>query len=126
MKTIATAAAPQAIGPYSQAVVHNGLLYTAGQIPLDPASMEVVAGGITEQTEQVMKNLAAVLTAAGSGLSDVLKTTVFLKNMADFTAMNAVYGKHFGDHHPARSTVEVAALPKGVAVEIELVAVVRS
>ena len=125
MQIIATSGAPQAIGPYSQGVVHNGLLYTAGQIALDPASMEVVDGGITEQTEQVMKNLRAVLAEAGIGFGDVLKTTVFLRDMNDFAAMNTVYGQYFAGHRPARSTVAVAGLPRGVVVEIELVAAVR-
>ena len=126
MKVVATPDAPQAIGPYSQAIIHNGLLYSAGQIALDPASMEVVDGGITEQTEQVMKNLRAVLTAAGAGFTDVLKTTVFLRDMGDFAAMNTVYGRYFAEHSPARSTVAVAGLPRGVVVEIELVAAVRT
>jgi len=114
--------APKAIGPYSQAVVVNGLIYTAGQIALDPASMEVVAGGVKEQTARVLANLRAVLQAAGSDLSKVVKTTVFLVDMADFVAMNEVYTQTFGDHKPARSTVAVAALPRGVRVEIDVVA----
>ena len=114
--------APKAIGPYSQAVVVNGLIYTAGQIALDPASMEVVAGGIQEQTARVLANLRAVLQAAGSDLSKVVKTTVFLVDMADFVAMNEVYTQTFGNHKPARSTVAVAALPRGVRVEIDVVA----
>ncbi len=122
MKFIASADAPQAIGPYSQAVALNGLLFTAGQIPLDPASMTIVAGGIAEQTEQVMRNLRAVLTAAGTSLDRVVKTTVFLQDMADFAAMNEVYAKHFGNHRPARSTVAVGGLPRGVRVEIDMVA----
>ena len=123
--TVHTDHAPKAIGPYSQAVIHGDLIYSAGQIALDPASMEVVAGGVTEQTERVMANLAAVLEAAGSDLSRVLKTTVFLADMADFAAMNEVYAKRFGDHRPARSTVAVAGLPRNVRVEIEVVAVKR-
>lgn len=122
MNTIATSDAPKAIGPYSQAVSAGGFLFTAGQIALDPATMEVVSGGITEQTERVFANLAAVLEAAGLGFSDVVKTTVFLRDMADFVAMNEVYARHMGDHRPARSTVAVAGLPKDVRVEIELVA----
>ena len=117
--------APKAIGPYSQAVCHGDLVFTAGQIALDPASMEVVAGDVAAQTEQVMANLRAVLEAAGSGLSQVVKTTVFLVDMADFAAMNEVYGRAFGTHRPARSTVAVAGLPRGVRVEIEVVAVKR-
>jgi len=115
--------APKAIGPYSQATTHQGLVFTAGQIALDPATMEVVAGGVAEQTERVFQNLRAVLEAAGSGLDRVLKTTVFLADMADFAAMNEVYAKHFGSHRPARSTVAAAGLPRGVRVEIDCVAV---
>ncbi|MEO5824597.1 MAG: RidA family protein [Gemmatimonadales bacterium] len=122
MEFIATSDAPQAIGPYSQAVRNGSMLYTAGQIALDPATMEIVAGGITAETEQVMRNLAAVLREAGLGLEHVLKTTVFLADMQEFAAMNEVYARHFGDHRPARSTVSVLGLPKGVRVEIDLVA----
>lgn len=118
--------APKAIGPYSQAVAANGFLYTAGQIAFDPATMEVVPGDITPQTEQVMKNLTAVLAAAGCSWSDVVKTNVFLKDMADFAAMNTVYARVLGDSRPARSTVAVAGLPRGVSVEIELVAAIPS
>lgn len=114
--------APKAIGPYSQGVVSGGFLFTAGQIALDPASMEVVSGDIRHQTERVMRNLAAILTAAGSDLSRVVKTTVFLTDMGEFAAMNEVYARHFGDHRPARSTVAVSGLPRGVLVEIEAVA----
>jgi 2-iminobutanoate/2-iminopropanoate deaminase len=114
--------APKAIGPYSQAVVAGDLIYTAGQIALDPASMEVVSGGIKEQTVRVLANLRAVLQAAGSDLDRVVKTTVFLIDMADFAAMNEVYGQAFGNHKPARSTVAVSALPRGVRVEIDVVA----
>ena len=120
---VATDAAPQAIGPYSQAVVHGDLIYTAGQIALDPTSMQIVEGGITEQTERVLSNLEAVLRAAGSDLSHVLKTTVFLQTMADFSAMNEVYARRFGAHRPARSTVAAAGLPRNVLVEIEVIAV---
>lgn len=123
MERIATQHAPGAIGPYSQAIVANGFIYTAGQIALDPASGQVVEGGIREQTVRVMANLQAVLTAAGSNLSSVVKTTVFLIDMADFAEMNEVYAKAFGDHKPARSTVAVSGLPRGVRVEIEVVAV---
>lgn len=122
MRFVATASAPEAIGPYSQGVIANGFLYTAGQIALDPATMQVDVEGITEQTEQVMKNLAAILNAAGSGFSRVVKTTVFLTDMADFQAMNEVYARAFGEHRPARSTVAVSGLPRGVRVEIEVVA----
>jgi 2-iminobutanoate/2-iminopropanoate deaminase len=123
MDFIKTQHAPGAIGPYSQAIVANGFIYTAGQIALDPASGQVVEGGIREQTVRVMANLQAVLTAAGSSLSNVVKTTVFLIDMADFTEMNEVYAKAFGDHKPARSTVAVSGLPRGVRVEIEVIAV---
>lgn len=114
--------APQAIGPYSQAVRAGNLIYTAGQIGLDPASMEVVSGGVEAETRQVLTNLKHVLEAADSGLNYVVKTTVFLRDMADFAKMNAVYAEFFPQNPPARSTVAVAGLPKGVAVEIEVVA----
>jgi 2-iminobutanoate/2-iminopropanoate deaminase len=120
-----TDGAPRAIGPYSQATTHGGLVFTAGQVALDPATMEVVAGGIAEQTEQVFRNLKAVLESAGSGFDRVLKTSVFLVDMADFAAMNEVYARHFGNHRPARSTVAVSGLPRGVRVEIDCVAVRR-
>lgn len=119
---VSTDQAPKAIGPYSQAAIVGNLVITAGQIALDPTSMEIVAGGVADQTGQVMKNLAAVLAAAGSDFSKVVKTTVFLVDMADFTAMNEVYGKAFAGHRPARSTVAVVGLPRGVRVEIECVA----
>jgi 2-iminobutanoate/2-iminopropanoate deaminase len=122
LTTIETADAPAAIGPYAQATVTNGFVFTAGQIPLDPATGEVVAGGITEQTDRVMRNLAAVLEAAGSSLSNVVKTTCFLTSLDDFAAFNDVYGQHLGDARPARSTVQVAALPRGVKVEVECIA----
>ena len=122
MRFIATDAAPRAIGPYSQGTVAGGLLFTAGQIALDPATMTVMADGVTEQTERVFDNLRAILSAAGSDLSRVVKATVFLTDMADFSAMNAVYEQAFGAHRPARSTVAVAGLPKGVRVEIDLIA----
>jgi 2-iminobutanoate/2-iminopropanoate deaminase len=124
MKTmIETAAAPAAIGPYAQANVYGDLIFTSGQIPVDPATGELTAGGIEEQAEQSLKNLAAILKAAGSSMDKVLKTTVFLNDIDDFAAMNAVYACHFsGDALPARSAVQVAALPKGALVEIEAVA----
>lgn len=124
LQRVETADAPAAIGPYSQGMIVNGLLYTAGQIPLDPASMELVPGGIEEQTNQVMKNLAAILKAAGTSLQNVVKTTVFLQDMGEFTAMNKVYEQHFGGHKPARSTVQAARLPRDVKVEIEVIAAV--
>jgi 2-iminobutanoate/2-iminopropanoate deaminase len=119
---VATDQAPKAIGPYSQAVIHGGLIFTAGQIALDPASGELVGKSVADQTEQVFANLRAVLAAAGSDLGRVIKTTVFLADMADFGAMNEVYARAFGDHRPARSTVAAAGLPKGARVEIDLVA----
>jgi 2-iminobutanoate/2-iminopropanoate deaminase len=124
LKTVQTPSAPAAIGPYSQAVVHNGVVYTAGQIALDPQSMQVVEGDVAAQTDRVMRNLQAVLQTAGSDLSRVIKTTVFLRDMNDFAAMNEVYGRAFGDHKPARSTVQAARLPRDVAVEIEVIAAV--
>ena len=114
--------APRAIGPYSQAVTVDGWVFCSGQIALDPASGEVVPGDVAAQTERVLRNLTAVLEAAGCGLDQVVKTTVFLANMADFASMNEVYGRHFGSHRPARATVAAAGLPRGVAVEIECVA----
>ena len=122
MESIRTEHAPAAIGPYSQAVVVGDLVFTAGQIALDPTSGKVVEGGVEAQTARAMKNIAAVLEAAGSSLSQVVKTTVFLTDMADFPAMNKVYAEAFGDHKPARATVAVAGLPLGVRVEIEAVA----
>jgi 2-iminobutanoate/2-iminopropanoate deaminase len=125
LRTVSTNDAPAAIGPYSQAIVANGVVWTAGQIPLDPATMQLTGGDdIAQQTERVMRNLAAILEAAGASLQTVVKTTVFLRDMGDFAAMNEVYGRHFGEHRPARSTVEAARLPKDVGVEIEAVAVV--
>ena len=114
--------APKAIGPYAQAVRANGFLFTAGQIPLHPETMEIVEGDVAAQAEQVLANLAAVLEEAGAGWNDVVKTTVFLRDMRDFAAVNAVYARVFGDARPARSTVAVAGLPRDVRVEIELVA----
>ena len=119
---VATEGAPKAIGPYSQGVVVDGMVYTAGQIFLDPKTGEVVGKTTAEQADQTLKNLAAVLEAAGSGLGLVVKTTVYLADMADFPAMNEVYAKHFGNHKPARSTVQAAALPKGARVEIDAIA----
>lgn len=121
-EVVATTNAPQAIGPYSQAVKHNGLVFVSGQIPLDPATMTLVSGTTAEQTERVLKNLQAILAAAGSSFNQVLKTTVFLRDMNDFDEMNKVYAQYFCDHKPARATVQVARLPKDVAVEIEVVA----
>ncbi len=117
-----TADAPEAIGPYSQATVAGGFLFTAGQIALDPVTMQVVDGDVSAQAEQVMKNLNAVLSGAGASWGEVVKTTVFLADMADFAKVNEVYTKHLGNSRPARSTVAVAGLPRGVRVEIECVA----
>jgi len=122
MKSIATRHAPQAIGPYSQAVVAGGFLFASGQIPLDPASMTVVEGDIRVQTERVMQNIAAVLEEAGSSFRHVVKTTVFLASMDDFAGMNEIYAEAFGDHRPARSTVAVKTLPRNVLVEIDVIA----
>lgn len=123
LEKVQTGGAPAAIGPYSQAIAHGGLIFTAGQIPLDPATMQLVEGDVAAQTERVMQNLTAVLEAAGASLASVVKTTVFLADMNDFAAMNEVYGRWFGDHAPARSTVEVARLPRDARVEIECIAV---
>jgi len=119
---IQTAQAPKAIGPYSQAVRSNGLVFASGQIPIDPETGQFVSGGIAEQTEQVIKNLSRVLEAAGSGLNRVVKTTVFLADMEEFTAMNEVYGRFFSEEPPARATVEAARLPRDARVEIEAIA----
>ena len=121
-----TDAAPAAIGPYSQAIVTDGWVFCSGQIPLDPASGELLQGDVAAQTELVLSNLRAVLEAAGAGLDSVVKTTVFLSDMNDFAAMNDVYARHFGDHRPARAAVQAAALPKFVDVEIECVARVKA
>jgi 2-iminobutanoate/2-iminopropanoate deaminase len=122
LRPVATPDAPAAIGPYTQAIVAGGLVFTAGQVALDPKTMELVDGDVRAQTERVFANLSAVLRAAGSGLDRVVKATVFLADMADFAAMNEVYGKAFGAHRPARSTVAVRTLPKNAKVEIDLVA----
>jgi 2-iminobutanoate/2-iminopropanoate deaminase len=122
MEIVATARAPKAIGPYCQAITHAGLVYCSGQIALNPETMKVVEGGIEAQTEQVLKNLTAVLNAAGSDLSRVLKVTVFLSNLEDFPRMNAVYERAFRGHAPARSTVQVARLPLDALVEIDCIA----
>lgn len=116
--------APKAIGPYSQAIAVNGMLFCAGQTPIDPATGNLVPGGIEEQTHQALKNVGAVLRAAGSDYSKVIKTTVFLKNMNEFAAMNAIYATYFTDAPPARSTVEVARLPKDCLVEVEAIALI--
>ena len=127
MSAVQTDAAPAAIGPYSQGIIANGMVFTAGQIPLDPVTMQLVGGDdVAAQTERVMQNLAAILASAGASLGTVVKTTVFLKDMDDFGAMNEVYGTHFGAHRPARSTVQAAKLPKDVRVEIEAIALVAS
>ena len=119
---IATKSAPEAIGPYSQAVAAGGFVFASGQIPLDPQTGVLVAGDVTEQTEQVLRNLAAVLEAAGTSLDRVVKTTVFLADMNDFAAMNEAYGRHFGAAPPARATVQAARLPRDARVEIEAIA----
>ena len=119
---IATKDAPQAIGPYSQAIKANGFIFTSGQIAFDPATNQIIQGDVAAQTERVLKNLEAILKAAGSGLERVVRTTVFLKNMGDFAAMNEVYGRFWKSAPPARSTVEVARLPRDVAVEIDVIA----
>lgn len=122
MQRIQTDDAPAAIGPYSQAMKLDQLVFTAGQVAIDPQTMEVVDGDVTAQTERVMQNLAAILDSAGAALGSVLKTTVYLADMNDFAAMNEVYGRHFGEHRPARSTVQVSRLPKDVLVEIDAIA----
>lgn len=122
VKQVMTENAPAAIGPYSQAVIAGGFLFSAGQIPLDPSTGQIVDGGIKPQTERVMKNLRAVLDAAGLGWSDVVKTTVYLHDMADFPTVNEIYARSIGDARPARSTVQVAALPRGALVEIDFIA----
>lgn len=121
LEIVHTAKAPAAIGPYSQGTVANGFLFTAGQIAIDPATGQVVAGDVAAQTERVMMNLGAVLAEAGASWSDVVKTTVYLHDMGDFPVVNEVYGRALGDARPARSTVQVAALPRGVLVEIDAI-----
>ena len=125
LEIVHTTKAPAAIGPYSQGVVANGFLFTAGQIAIDPATGQIVAGDVAAQTERVMANLSAVLAEAGAGWNDVVKTTVFLHDMGDFPVVNEVYGRALGDARPARSTVQVAALPRGVLVEIDAIVALR-
>jgi 2-iminobutanoate/2-iminopropanoate deaminase len=122
---ISTENAPRAIGPYSQAVRAGGFVFASGQIPIDPATGEFVAGGVAEQTDQVLRNVSAVLEAAGTGLDRVVKTTVFLVDMNDFIAMNEVYGRFFGEQPPARATVQAARLPRDAKVEIEAIAMLN-
>jgi 2-iminobutanoate/2-iminopropanoate deaminase len=122
-KAISTTSAPAAIGPYSQAIVHNGIAYLSGQIPLDPATGNIVEGGIEEQTRRVLDNLGAVLEAAGASFDGVLKTTIFLKDMDDFPKVNAIYAEYFPENPPARATVQAAKLPRDVRVEIDAIAV---
>jgi len=122
MESIQTDRAPQAIGPYSQAIKANGFIFASGQIPLDPATMQIVEGGVEEQTERVLNNLKAFLEAAGSSLDRVVKTTVYLADMNEFAAMNEIYARYFGATKPARATVQVARLPRDVKVEIDVVA----
>ena len=126
MKTIQSPDAPAPVGPYSQAVIHGGVAYLSGQVPLDPATGRLVGATIEEQTRRVLANLAAVLAAAGATWGDVVKTTIFLHDMADFAKVNDIYGRTLGDARPARSTVQAAALPRGVMVEIDAIAVARS
>jgi len=123
LKKIATDKAPSAIGPYTQGIVANGFVFTAGQIPLDPVAGKIVEGGIVEQTDRVMQNLQEVLRAAGASWNDVVKTTVYLHDLSHFPTVNEVYGKWLGDARPARSTVQVTALPRGALVEIDAIAV---
>jgi len=122
MESIQTDRAPEAIGPYSQAIKANGFIFVSGQIPLDPTTMQIVEGGIEEQTERVLENLKAVLEAAGSSLDRVVKTTVYLADMTEFAAMNVIYAKYFGARKPARATAQVARLPRDVKIEIDLIA----
>ena len=121
-EVISTENAPQAIGPYSQAIRANGFVFVSGQVAIDPATQQVIAGDVAAQSDRVLKNLSAILKAAGSGIEKVVRTTVFLKNMGDFAAMNEVYARHFSSAPPARSTVEAARLPKDVLVEIDVIA----
>ena len=122
LKTVLTDQAPQAIGPYSQGIIAGGFLFTAGQIPIDPATGQIIKGGATAQTERVLQNLSAVLAAAGASWRHVVKTTVFLHDLNDFPAVNETYGRILGEARPARSTVQVAGLPRGVLVEIDAIA----
>jgi 2-iminobutanoate/2-iminopropanoate deaminase len=121
-EVISTTAAPKAIGPYSQAIRAGGLLFVSGQVAIDPATQQIITGGVGAQTERVLENIAAILGAGSSSLANVVRSTVFLKNMDDFIAMNEVYGRYFSSVPPARSTVEVARLPKDVLVEIDVIA----
>ena len=125
MTPVSTTSAPAAIGPYSQAMVHDGLVWCSGQVAFDPATGELIQGDVQDETRQVLANLAAVLAEANSGLDRVLRATVFIQDMNDFGAINAIYAEAFGDHRPARACVEVARLPKDVRVEISVVAAVR-
>jgi 2-iminobutanoate/2-iminopropanoate deaminase len=125
LKIVHTDQAPAAIGPYCQAIVHGGLVFTAGQIALDPATGEMSDGDIAEQTDRVLRSLSAVLASAGASLQTVIKTTVFMRDLGEFAAMTEVYARYFADHKPGRSTVQVARLPRDAAVEIELVAAVK-
>jgi 2-iminobutanoate/2-iminopropanoate deaminase len=125
VEQVKTESAPAAIGPYSQAVIANGFLFSAGQIAIDPASGQIVEGGVVAQTERVMQNLTAVLDAGGLSWRDVVKTTVYLHDLADFPTVNEIYGRMLGEARPARSTVQVTALPRGALVEIDLIAVTR-
>lgn len=126
LRQISTEKAPSAIGPYSQAIIANGFLFTAGQIPLDPIAGQIVPGGIVEQTERVMENLQAVLSAAGAAWTDVVKTTVYLHDLSHFPTVNEIYAKWLGDARPARSTVQVPGLPRGALVEIDAIALLGS
>lgn len=121
-EVISTKDAPQAIGPYSQAIKANGLIFTAGQVAIDPATQQLISGDVEAQTDRVLRNLSEILAAAGSGLGKVVRATVFLKSMSDFPIMNAVYGKYFSSAPPARSTVEISRLPKDALVEIDVIA----
>lgn len=123
MDVVSTEQAPRAIGPYSQAIIVGEFVFASGQIPLEPETMDMIEGDVVEQTDRVLRGLAAVLAAAGTDLSNVVKTTVYLADMADFPAMNEVYAEHFGDHKPARSTIQAGALPKKARVEIDAIAV---
>jgi 2-iminobutanoate/2-iminopropanoate deaminase len=126
MKTVVTEGAPRAIGPYSQAIAEGDFLFLSGQIPLDPATGELVAGGLAAGVERVFDNIEAILKSEGLGLDDVVRTTVYLLRMSDFAEMNGIYGRRFGNHRPARSTVAVAELPKGAAIEIDAIARLRA